>query len=85
MRPGSRKEFAAKSCCAAAALPVYYNDALTDEWVVVVVWGPKGQADIPKTMVVRAKKSDIDSYSRGSLGSDEFQRSVRILTFPEGK
>ncbi len=56
-----------------------------DEWVVVVVWGPKGEADNSEMMVVRAKKSDIDSYSRGNLGSDEFQRSVRILTFPEGK
>jgi len=56
-----------------------------DEWVVVVVWGPKGDADNSKMMVVRAKKSDIDSYSQGNLGSDEYQRGVRILTFPEGK
>jgi hypothetical protein len=36
----------------------------------------------PTMLVIRAKKSDIDSFAKGDLNSDKFREKVQILSYP---
>ena len=37
---------------------------------------------LPTVIVIRAKKSDIDSFAKGSLNLDNFHQRVQILSYP---
>ena len=53
-----------------------------DEWVITVVCGPGDQGGAPKMLVLRAKKSDIDSFSKGTLNLEQFREKVNVVTSP---
>jgi hypothetical protein len=53
-----------------------------DEWVITVVCGPGDQGGAPKMLVLRAKKSDIDSFLKGTLGLEQFREKVNVVTSP---
>ena len=53
-----------------------------DEWVITVVCGPGDQGGAPKMLVLRAKKSDIDSFSKGTLNLGQFREKVNVVTSP---
>jgi hypothetical protein len=36
----------------------------------------------PTVLIIRAKKSDIDSFAKGDLNYDGFRQSVKILSYP---
>ncbi|MHC4463035.1 MAG: hypothetical protein ACYS30_16635, partial [Planctomycetota bacterium] len=39
----------------------------------------------PKVLIVRAKKSDIDKFSKGTLDLDSFREKVQIVEPPSDK
>jgi len=53
-----------------------------DESVIVVAmrYGP-GRETGPTSLMVRAKKSDIDSFAAGKLPEDEFRQRAIIMTY----
>ncbi len=53
-----------------------------DEWVITVVCGPGDQGGAPKMLVLRAKKSDIDSFLKGALNLEQFREKVNVVTSP---
>jgi len=53
-----------------------------DEWVITVVCGPGDQGGAPKMLVLRAKKSDIDSFLKGTLSLEQFREKVNVVTSP---
>jgi len=53
-----------------------------DEWVITVVCGPGDQGGAPKMLVLRAKKSDIDSFLKGALSLEQFREKVNVVTSP---
>ncbi|MHC4742534.1 MAG: hypothetical protein ACYS8Z_11520 [Planctomycetota bacterium] len=55
-----------------------------DEWVIAVVWGPGSGSGKPKSLVVRAKKSDVTGLSADTLTLEEFRDQVSILIVPGG-
>ncbi len=55
-----------------------------DEWVITVACGPGDQGGAPKMLVLRAKKSDIDSFLKGALTLEQFREKVTVVTSPGG-
>ncbi len=49
-----------------------YNGSVSDEF----------KLSSPTVLVIRAKKSDIDSFAKGDLNSDSFRQRVQILEYP---
>lgn len=52
------------------------------EWVVAVVWGPGSASATPRTLVVRAKKTDVAGLSEGTLTLEQFRDKAQIFTLP---
>jgi hypothetical protein len=57
----------------------------SDELVIVTVNGPQKKAGPPKVLIVRAEKSDIDEFSKGTLDLDGFREKVQIVAPPSDK
>jgi hypothetical protein len=51
-----------------------------DEWVIVVVCGPGHRGGAPKMLALRAKKSDIDGFQKGTLNLEQFREKVKVVT-----
>ncbi|MHC4691423.1 MAG: hypothetical protein ACYS67_01690 [Planctomycetota bacterium] len=56
-----------------------------DELVIVTANGNEKEAGTPKVLIVRAKKSDIDAFSEGTLDLDGFREKVQIVAPPRAK
>lgn len=56
-----------------------------DELVIVTANGNEKEAGPPKVLIVRAKKSDIDAFSEGTLDIDGFREKVQIVAPPRAK
>lgn len=56
-----------------------------DELVIVTANGNEKEAGPPKVLIVRAKKSDIDAFSEGTLDLDGFREKVQIVAPPRAK
>ncbi|MHC4088541.1 MAG: hypothetical protein ACYSWZ_22135 [Planctomycetota bacterium] len=57
----------------------------SDDLVIVTANGPQKKAGPPRVLVVRAKKSDIDEFSKGTLDLDSFREKVHIVAPPSSK
>jgi hypothetical protein len=57
----------------------------SDELVIVTVNDPQKKAGPPGVLIVRAKKSDIDEFSKGTLDLDSFREKVQIVAPPRAK
>jgi hypothetical protein len=57
----------------------------SDELVIVTASGNEKTAGPPKVLIVRAKKSDIDTFSKGTLDLDGFREKVQIVSPPSDK
>lgn len=57
----------------------------SDDLVIVTANGPQKKAGPPKVLIVRAKKSDIDEFSKGTLDLDGFREKVQIVASPSSK
>ena len=55
-----------------------------DEWVIITVSGSQAGGSMPKVLVARAKKKEIDAFSKGALDFDQFRQKVGILISPDG-
>ena len=62
-----------------------YYPLKPDELVIVTANGNEKQAGTPKVLIVRAKKSDIDAFSEGTLDLDGFREKVQIVAPPRAK
>jgi hypothetical protein len=56
-----------------------------DELVIVTANGNEKEAGPPKVLIVRAKKSDIDAFSEGTLDLESFREKVQIVAPPRAK
>ncbi len=56
-----------------------------DELVIVTANGNEKEAGPPKVLIVRAKKSDIDAFSEGTLDLDGFREKIQIVAPPRAK
>lgn len=56
-----------------------------DEWVVVIVNSNEQTGGLPRVLTVRARKSDIDAFSEGTLSLDQFRPKVQIWMHPGSK
>lgn len=56
-----------------------------DELVIVTANGNEKTAGPPKVLIVRAKKSDIDEFSKGTLDLNSFREKVQIVAPPRAK
>jgi hypothetical protein len=57
----------------------------SDELVIVTASGSEKVTGPPKVLIVRAKKSDIDAFSKGTLDLDGFREKVQIVAPPSDK
>jgi hypothetical protein len=57
----------------------------SDELVIVTANGNEKEAGSPKVLIVRAKKSDIDAFSEGTLDLESFREKVQIVAPPRAK
>jgi hypothetical protein len=57
---------------------LYYGSRPQSNAVLPAVSHPNARAD---SMIVRARKADIDAVSEGSMSAEEFQEKVTLLTY----
>jgi len=52
-----------------------------DESIIVTVTGRESAAESARVLIIRAKKSDVDAFSKGELDFNEFGEKVQMLMY----
>lgn len=52
-----------------------------DESIIISVKGHYSAENPPKVLIIRVKKSDLDSFTKGELDSDKFGQKVQMLMY----